>query len=153
MLSSCESGKRQPTLGTPELHLCQHDSRLQQDDEAVSSGECSTLEANLQGAQSSGAELMQQCEHLAAQAASLNEQLTDLQQAHEALRQAICLHLWLLPDLTAPQHDQFDVYLSWTITLALEETATQSQSEFIDHYEFLTAKVIKACPFRKISPV
>ena len=49
-------------------------------------GECSTLAADLQGAQSSGAELMAQREDLTAQAASLNDQLTDLQAAHETLR-------------------------------------------------------------------
>ncbi|KAK9836595.1 hypothetical protein WJX74_004004 [Apatococcus lobatus] len=52
----------------------------------TSQGECSTLAADLQGAQSSGADLMQQREDLTAQAASLNKQLTDLQAAHEALR-------------------------------------------------------------------
>ncbi len=52
----------------------------------VLAGECSTLAAELEGAQSSGAELMQQREDLAAQAASLNDQLTDLQTAHESLR-------------------------------------------------------------------
>ena len=53
-------------------------------------GECSTLAADLQGAQSSGAELMQQREDLTAQAASLNAQLTDLQAAHETVRSVFC---------------------------------------------------------------
>ena len=52
-------------------------------------GECSTLAADLQGAQSSGADLIQQREDLTAQAASLNEQLTDLQAAHEMVRSVL----------------------------------------------------------------